>query len=125
MRVTRSMNELDRAFHQPRAVGPGRMAGGRVRGMRHAFARVEPPVWLFGLSPVGYVLCNTFTMSSFVVPFFIAWAAKVTILRFFGHAAYRRSIPFFVGIALGDMVTQALWTIVGAMFDAPVYQFLS
>lgn len=77
------------------------------------------------LHPVGYVLSNTLTMSAFVVPFFIAWLIKTLVLRFGGNGVYRRSVPFFVGIILGDIVTQATWSFVGWVFNVPIYQFLS
>ncbi len=78
----------------------------------------------FPLHAVGYVLANTFTMNAFFVPFLLAWAAKVFIQRL-GNITYRRSIPFFVGLILGDIATQAGWAIIGRILDKPVYQFLS
>lgn len=78
-----------------------------------------------GLHPVGYVLCNTLTMNAFIVPFFIAWLAKTLVLRLGGNRTYRQSVPLFVGIILGDIVTQAAWTLFGSVFDVPIYQFLT
>jgi len=79
----------------------------------------------FGLHPVGYVLCNTLTMGAFIVPFFIAWLAKTCLLRFGGNRAYRGGVPFFVGVILGDILTQAVWTLIGWIFNVPIYQFLT
>jgi hypothetical protein len=79
----------------------------------------------FPLHPVGYVLCNTYTIRAFLVPFFLAWLAKVLVQRFGGNAGYRRSLAFFVGLILGDIVTQAAWALVGKLLDVHVYQFLS
>lgn len=79
----------------------------------------------FPLSPVGYVLCNTYTMNAFFVPFLLAWTVKVLVQRWGGSALYRRSLPFFVGLILGDIVIQAAWTLIGRLMDAPVYQFLT
>jgi hypothetical protein len=50
---------------------------------------------------------------------------KVLVQRYGGSALYRRSIPFFVGLIVGDIVIQAAWTLIGRWLDAPVYQFLS
>lgn len=80
---------------------------------------------LMGLNPIGYILANTMTMKSFIVPFFIAWLAKTLVLRYGGNRLYRRSVPLFVGIVLGDVVTQALWALVGQVFRVPIYQFLT
>ena len=75
--------------------------------------------------PVGYVLCNTYTMKAFMVPFFIAWLIKTMLLRFGGSRVYRRSVPLFVGVILGDIVTQASWSLVGCVLDVPIYQFVT
>ena len=80
---------------------------------------------LLGLHPVGYALCNTLIMSAFIVPFFIAWLAKTLVLHFGGHKTYRRSVPLFVGVILGDVVIQAFWAMIGGIFKVPIYQFLS
>ena len=82
-------------------------------------------IGLFGLHPMGYVLCNTLTMGAFVVPFFIAWLAKTLMLRFGGSRAYHNSVPFFIGIVLGDVMIQAGWTLVGWLLNVPIYQFLT
>jgi hypothetical protein len=79
----------------------------------------------FPFHPVGYVLANTLTLNAFFVPFLIAWLVKVLVQRFGGSLLYRRSLAFFVGLILGDIVTQAGWTLVGRLLDVPVYQFLS
>lgn len=80
----------------------------------------------FGLlHPVGYVLCGTLTIKAFMVPFLLAWLAKTLVLRFGGNKTYRRSVPFFIGVILGDIVTQAAWSFVGWVLDVPIYQFLS
>jgi hypothetical protein len=79
---------------------------------------------LFPFHPVGYVLCNTLTVNAFFVPIFAAWLAKAVAQRF-GARVYRRSIPFFVGLVLGDVVVQAIWALIGGVFSVPVYQFLS
>ena len=79
----------------------------------------------FGLHPIGYVMSNTLTMGAFLVPFFIAWLVKTTVLRLGGNAAYRRSVPFFVGVIVGDISIQAFWAAFGSIFDVPIYQFLT
>lgn len=96
-------------------------AGGAITLLLAASRRLGP----FGLHPIGYVLCNTLTMSSFIMPFFLAWLAKTVALRFGGNRAYRSSVPFFVGVVLGDIMIQATWALVGAVFEAPIYQFLT
>jgi hypothetical protein len=79
----------------------------------------------FPLHPVGYVLCNTFTMNSFFVPTLIAWVAKTLVLRYGGQGLYHRSLAFFVGLTIGDIGIQTAWTIIGRAYNVPIYQFLS
>ena len=88
-----------------------------------AALRMRLPV--FPLHPVGYVLANTLTLNAFFVPFLLAWLVKVLVQRFGGSILYRRSLAFFVGLILGDIVTQAGWALVGRLLDVPIYQFLS
>lgn len=97
------------------------VVGGCVTFLLTWLARVGLP----GLHPVGYVLANTMTMKSFIVPFFIAWLAKTMVLRYGGNKFYRRVVPFFVGIILGDVITQAMWALIGGIFRVPIYQFLT
>ncbi len=80
---------------------------------------------LSALSPVGYVLANTATMQSFIAPFFIAWFVKTLVLKYGGNSFYRRAVPFFIGLVLGDVVIQALWALVGEALHVPIYQFLT
>ncbi|MGB9619683.1 MAG: DUF6784 domain-containing protein, partial [Armatimonadota bacterium] len=54
-----------------------------------------------------------------------AWLAKTCLLRFGGNRAYRGGVPLFVGVILGDILTQAVWTLIGRIFGLPIYQFLT
>jgi hypothetical protein len=78
----------------------------------------------FPFHPVGYVACNTHTMTAFFIPFFFSWMTKELLLRYGGAAAFRRATPFFVGLIVGDIFIQACWTLIGRLVDAPVYSFL-
>ncbi|MDO8587729.1 MAG: hypothetical protein Q7T82_11890 [Armatimonadota bacterium] len=80
---------------------------------------------VYGLHPIGYALCNTLIIRAFAVPFFLAWLVKVIVLRWGGSRAYHRSVPFFVGVILGDIVAQGFWTILASVLNLPVYQFLT
>ncbi|HOM82392.1 MAG TPA: hypothetical protein PLZ94_11455, partial [Armatimonadota bacterium] len=73
------------------------------------------------LHPVGYVLGNTPSMVSFWCPFFVAWLAKLIILRVGGIRLYRRCIPFALGLILGDYVVPGIWGIVGLLTDTQMY----
>jgi hypothetical protein len=38
---------------------------------------------------------------------------------------YRRALPFVLGVILGDVLTQSLWSLICSLLDVPVYQFVS
>ncbi|MCS7252760.1 MAG: DUF6785 family protein [Armatimonadota bacterium] len=63
--------------------------------------------------PFGYAVANTATMHKVWLPFMISWAFKGVLLRYFGTTAYRRALPFFLGLILGDFAHGGLWTLVG------------
>ncbi|MDH7601379.1 MAG: hypothetical protein QHI38_04450, partial [Armatimonadota bacterium] len=76
-------------------------------------------VW-FPFHPLGY--CIGPALIWLWLPFLIAWAIKLVILRYGGLKLYRRSLPFFLGLVLGDYVTGALWSLIGVVWNVPVYQ---
>lgn len=63
--------------------------------------------------PVGYALANTPSMDYMWMPFLVAWALKALVLHAGGVALYRRTLPFFLGLILGDYVVPALWFFFG------------
>jgi hypothetical protein len=77
--------------------------------------------WQF--HPVGYALSGSWTMNLVWFVFFISWGLKLTILKYGGLKAYRRAIPFFLGLVLGEFIIGSLWTIIGIVFDVPSYAF--
>lgn len=94
-------------------------------GLTGALALLRTRFVGFPLHPVGYVLCNTFSMNSFFVPTLIAWLSKSFVLRYGGQRMYRSSLGFFVGLTIGDIGIQTAWTIVGRLLNVPIYQFLT
>ncbi|NUQ00021.1 MAG: hypothetical protein HUU35_09210 [Armatimonadetes bacterium] len=75
--------------------------------------------------PVGYVMAHTGAGYSFVCHYFIAWLVKTLILRAGGMKLYRQSLPFVIGLILGDIATQTTWSLVASLMGWEVYQFIS
>jgi hypothetical protein len=71
--------------------------------------------------PIGYALGNTQSMDYMWMPFFIAWACKTAILHFGGMRLYRQTVPFFLGLLLGDYVVPALWFFFGWIMGIQMY----
>jgi len=94
------------------------VAGFAITGLL-SFLRMRLPAWPF--HPIGYALANTPTMASTWVPFLIAWLCKSLVLRYGGMQLYRRSLPFFLGLILGDFLNGGFWTLLGCFTSINVY----
>ena len=75
--------------------------------------------------PIGYVVANTGFPFSFWSHYMLAWALKVWTLRYGGMNLYRRVLPFFIGLILGDVAIQTFWSAFASLLNIPVYQFIS
>jgi hypothetical protein len=73
------------------------------------------------LHPVGYALANTGSMDYMWCPFFVAWVCKFLILHYGGMRLYRRVLPLFLGLILGDYVIALLWALYGAATGQQMY----
>jgi hypothetical protein len=54
---------------------------------------------------------------------FLGWLAKLLITRYGGAVAFRKAMPFFVGLVMGEFTTGSLWCIYGAITGQTVYHF--
>jgi hypothetical protein len=81
-------------------------------------------VW-WPLHPIGYVMAATPTSHAFWSHYFSAWLAKLLLLRYGGMRLYRQTLPFVLGLILGDVASQTAWSIACAILNVPVYQFVS
>ena len=84
-----------------------------------AFMRARYVWWPF--HPVGYAMANTSIWGQLPFPFFIAWATKSLVLRYGGMRLYRRSLPFFLGVIVGDLAGGAFFTLLGGFVRMNVY----
>jgi hypothetical protein len=74
----------------------------------------------FPFHPLGYCIGPGLIWLWF--PFFLAWLIKFFILRYGGLKLYRRALPFFLGLVLGDYTAGAIWSLIGVVFHVPAYQ---
>jgi hypothetical protein len=77
----------------------------------------------FPLHPVGYAVSSSWSLSVLWVPLLIAWVIKSTMLRIGGLVAYRRALPFFLGLIVGECVAGSFWTLLGLATGLPIYGF--
>jgi hypothetical protein len=77
----------------------------------------------FPLHPIGYAISSGWSIHLVWLPLFIAWLAKILAMRYGGLASYRRFLPFFLGLILGDCVQGSMWGLVSLLFNMRTYNF--
>jgi hypothetical protein len=82
--------------------------------------RMKYTWWLW--HPVGYATCSSWSMERIWFCVFIGWLAKMLITRYGGAPAYRKAIPLFIGLVLGEYIIGNLWSIFGGIMGIPVYR---
>lgn len=65
------------------------------------------------LHPVGYMAANSWGMHVYWSPFFMGWLAKTAILRYGGLKHYRKALPVFIGLIVGDMIHGGISSVIG------------
>ncbi|WP_395094709.1 DUF6785 family protein [Armatimonas sp.] len=80
--------------------------------------------WIgFPFHPVGYAIASSWGMSVLWVPMLVAWVVKILILRYGGLGFYRKCVPFFLGIILGECLMGGFWNLTGIAREVPTYAF--
>lgn len=75
------------------------------------------------MHPVGYAVSGSWSMNLLWMPMLIAWAGKLAVLRYGGLRLYRRALPFFLGLILGETVVGCAWSLAGIGWRIPTYSF--
>ncbi len=78
----------------------------------------------FPLHPVGYGISSTWSMGTVWLPLMMAWGLKSLVVKYGGLRGYRRLMPLFLGIILGDFISGAISNIIGTLTDFMPYHFL-
>ncbi|MYB00838.1 hypothetical protein F4X90_14355 [Candidatus Poribacteria bacterium] len=78
-------------------------------------------IW-FPFHPAGYALGLSAGMVWVWSAVYVGWFIKAVLLKFGGLRTYRKASPFFVGVILGDFLIGTFWSLVGAVFEIPVYR---
>jgi len=77
----------------------------------------------WSLHPLGYALADDYSMQWFWASLFLSWLLKTITLNYGGVRMYRRVVPFFMGLILGEFVIGSLWSITGIAMGIPTYSF--
>jgi len=93
------------------------------------FFFVMANIWLrlrflwWPLHPLGYLLAGYYHWERLWFPFLVGWVAKRMILRAGGIRGYRRALPFFLGLVLGEFVMGSIWGGIGLLTNTRNYAF--
>jgi hypothetical protein len=104
-----------------RDLGLNALGGAALTGLV-SFLRLRFTWW--PLHPLGMVLANAWATSVIWFSIFLAWLLKTLAMRYGGLRFYRLSLPFFLGMVLGEGFTAIVWVIVGAITGAGAVRFL-
>jgi len=73
--------------------------------------------------PVGYVLATSFPAIDYIwSSMFLSWLIKWFLLSYGGLAWYRKSIPFFLGLILGEYIIGSIWSLIGVIGNMQIYR---
>ncbi|MDE2127199.1 MAG: hypothetical protein KGJ62_11465 [Armatimonadetes bacterium] len=77
----------------------------------------------FPLHPLGYAIASSWAINLVWMPLFIAWALKLLCMRYGGLRTYRRYLPFFLGLILGDCIMGSIWGLASLALGMRTYNF--
>lgn len=97
------------------------MSGGFIFILLMSFLRRRLLWW--SLHPVAYPLASSWTMNWMWFPIFISWLIKRILLKQGGISAYRKAIPFFFGLILGEYFVGGTFNIYGVLAHRYIYTF--
>ena len=75
------------------------------------------------LYPLAYPLAGYYYFNYLWFPFFVCWLIKRTIFKYGGIRLYRKVLPLFMGLVLGDFVLGSVWAIIGLLTGEATYAF--
>ena len=115
----------------PKALEPGKAYRWRVRAERLAGPNkfgwwataggmavtgilmfLQRRVLWWPLPATGFVIGGAWIMQHVWFAVLVAWAVKALVLRYGGASAYRKSLPFFMGLIAGELCTLGLWSVI-------------
>ncbi|HSV73377.1 MAG TPA: DUF6785 family protein [Chthonomonadales bacterium] len=95
------------------------MAGGAATCLALMVVRMRTVGFPF--HPIGFAVASGWSIHLVWLPLMIAWAVKILVMRYGGLALYRRLLPFFLGLILGDCVQGSLWGLASLALNMRMY----
>jgi hypothetical protein len=77
------------------------------------------------LHPIGYLMGASWPMINYWFPVMLGWLCKTTVLWVGGAKLYRRLIPAFLGLILGEFFSAGLWVAIDWVAGVRGHQIFS
>jgi len=77
------------------------------------FMRLRFTSWPF--HPLGYAAANTPSMNFLWFSFLLGWLFKTSLIKVGGLKTYRKALPFFLGLIMGEVIGNGFWAILQAI----------
>ena len=91
---------------------PGYLLMGLGAGVTVLLAALRTYLPWCQLHPIGFAVGRVWLMNQLWFSIFLAWLLKNLVLRYGGPLVYRRFVPFFLGLALGQYTSATFWFLV-------------
>lgn len=101
---------------QPLASTPahfGHVAFGAGLAGTLEWASLSFPTW--GLHPLGLLVSDSWDVTRCWVSLLIGWMLKTLVLRYGGSGLYRKAMPVFLGLIVGDVIHLVFWGLLPAV----------
>lgn len=103
--------------HQVIPVNAAHVAVGAVLTVGMLIMRAKFLWW--PLNPFGYILCSTYAIVMIWFSIMLGCLAKWSAMTFGGSTAYRKALPFFMGLVLGESIIAVFWIITSLFTGLP------
>jgi len=102
----------------PRPRDPGAI-GAYIFGIGFTFflAAMRSRFLWWPFHPAGYLVSGSFGLMRLWLPLFVSWLIKSLLLRYGGLKAYRKALPLFLGLVLGEFAAGFLRTVLDLIFN--------
>ncbi len=119
---SRAYRLLHRSFIMPQDSQPAHIAGMVIGfGFTLLLAAVRGLLFWWPIHPLGYGVA--FHIHMFWAAFTISAIAKWSLLKYGGIGLYRKAVPLFIGLVLGDFTVGSIWSILGIALNTRTYTF--
>ncbi len=116
----RTLSTMLQNPHQPDWMGMQFVGIGCLFTLFLGIMRMRFVWWPF--HPIGFAAAFTERTIHWIwAPMLVGWCAKMLALKHGGVRTYRKLLPFFLGLILGDFFMGGFWGVIGLTSNTPGY----